>query len=65
MTSLEIREFKQTISNFVNASKLPAEVKRLALNEVLREQENVTLEVLKSEIEARDLEESEQKENVG
>ena len=64
MTSLEIREFKQAISNFVASSELPAEVKRLVLKEVLTEQENTTLCVMRDEIEARDLAESAQNENA-
>lgn len=64
MTSLEIREFKQAISNFVAGSELPAEVKRLVLKEVLTEQENTTLRVMRDEIEARDLAESAQNENA-
>ena len=64
MTSLEIREFKQAISNFVASSELPAEVKRLVLKEVLTEQENTTLCVMRDEIEARDLAESVQNENA-
>lgn len=64
MTSLEIREFKQAISNFVASSELPAEVKRLVLKEVLTEQENTTLCVMRDEIKARDLAESAQNENA-
>ena len=64
MTSLEIREFKQAISNFVAGSELPEEVKRLVLKEVLTEQENTTLCVMRDEIEARDLAESSQNENA-
>lgn len=64
MTSLEIREFKQAISNFVAVSELPAEVKRLVLKEVLTEQENTTLCVMRDEIEARDLAENAQNENA-
>lgn len=54
MTSLNIREFKQTISNYVSTSELPAEVKRMVLAEILKEQEELTLLTLRKEIEERD-----------
>lgn len=55
MTSLEIREFKQTISNYVKENPLPDEVKKMVLAEVLRDQEERTLLTLKKEIEERDM----------
>lgn len=55
MTSLEIREFKQTISNYVKENPLPDEVKKMVLVEVLRDQEERTLLTLKKEIEERDM----------
>lgn len=51
--SLEIREFKQAISNFIVENKLPDEVKRMVLSEILNEQENRTLNTLKAEISER------------
>ena len=64
MTSLKIREFKQTISNYVSASVLPDEVKRMALAEILKEQEDLTVLTLKKEIEARDSAEKEAMQNA-
>ena len=37
MTNLEIRVFSQSIRNFINESTLPTEMKRIALNEIVRE----------------------------
>ena len=37
MSNLEIKEFSQAIANFVEASPLPEEVKRMALQENLAE----------------------------
>lgn len=54
MTSLKIREFKQTISNFVENTELPEEVKRMVLTELLKEQEERTISILKREIMERD-----------
>lgn len=39
MNSLEIREFKTTISAFCAQSKVPLEVQRMCLSETLREVE--------------------------
>lgn len=64
MTSLEIREFKQTISNYVQGKHLPDEVKKMVLAEVLREQEERTLLTLRQEIEARDIAEKEAKQDA-
>jgi hypothetical protein len=55
MTSLEVREFKQAIVDYVQKSPLPDEVKRMVLVEVAREQEERTLLTLKKEIEERDM----------
>lgn len=59
MSNLEIREFSQAITKFVDESSLPEEVKRLALQEVLTRQEQRTRDALLAEIEARDAEEQE------
>ena len=59
MSSIEIREFSQSIKNFVAASPLPAEVKRLALAEILREQERAAAEQIR--LEAIEREEEEEK----
>jgi hypothetical protein len=54
MSNLEIREFSQAITNFVDGSGLPEEVKRMALQEVLTRQEAKAREALLAEIAARD-----------
>ena len=59
MKSLEVREFKQTISNYVQGNPLPDEVKRMVLSEILKQQEEVTLLTLRKEIEERDCAEKE------
>ena len=57
MNSLEIKEFKQAIVNYVQGNPLPDEVKRMVLAEIMREQEERTLLTIKREIEQRDIEE--------
>lgn len=64
MSNLEIKEFSQAINNFVDASTLPEEVKRLALQEVLVRQEQKAREALLAEIEARDAAEQEVKQDA-
>ena len=59
MTNLAIAEFKQAIKNFVGRSELPAEVKRMALSEILREVEQESRQALMAEIAARDAAEQE------
>lgn len=54
MNSLQIREFSQSIINFVNASQLPIEVKRLALKDILAQVEEETTKVLTEEIRYRE-----------
>ena len=54
MNSLQIREFSQSIINFVNASQLPIEVKRLALKDILSQVEAETNKVLQSELQIRE-----------
>lgn len=54
MLNLEIREFSQSIINFVNASQLPMEVKRLALKDILSQVEAETNKVLQSELQSRE-----------
>lgn len=39
---LEIREFSVTLKNFVSNSKIPMEVKRIILSDILREIEEKT-----------------------
>lgn len=52
--NLAIREFSETIRQFVHKSSLPIEAKRLALNEIAQEvQQQASAELLK-EIEERD-----------
>ena len=60
MSNLEIKEFSQAIANFVEASPLPEEVKRMALQENLARQEQKAKEALLAEIEARDAAEKEE-----
>lgn len=54
MSNLEIKEFSQAIANFVEASPLPKEVKRMALQENLARQEQKARDALMAEIAARD-----------
>ena len=54
MSNLEIKEFSQAIANFVEASPLPGEVKRMALQENLARQEQKARDALMAEIAARD-----------
>ena len=54
MNSLQIREFSQSIINFVNASQLPIEVKRLALKDIMAQVEDETTKVLTEEIRYRE-----------
>lgn len=54
MRNLEIKEFSQAIANFVEASPLPEEVKRMALQENLARQEQKARDALMAEIAARD-----------
>lgn len=57
MNSLSIREFKQSIQNFVNESELPDEVKRMVINEILADQTQKALESIRAELKDRDREE--------
>ena len=54
MSNLEIKEFSQAIANFVEASPLPEEVKRMALQENLARHEQKARDALMAEIAARD-----------
>ena len=54
MSNLEIKEFSHAIANFVEASPLPEEVKRMALQENLARQERKARDALMAEIAARD-----------
>ncbi len=62
MNNLEIREFKQSIVNFINSSPVMDEVKRLVLSEILHEQNEKTTVVLTNEIRERDKKEAESNE---
>lgn len=53
MNSIEVREFSQAIRNFIKGSQLPAEVKRLALAEILRETEEDARRELIAQVEER------------
>ena len=63
MSNLEIREFSQAITNFVDSSGLPEEVKRMALQDILIKQERRAEEELLMEIAVRDALEKKQKVN--
>lgn len=58
MNNLEIREFSQAIINFTNGSPLPIEVKRLAVEGVLRQLEDAADAEIKAELKARQEEEA-------
>lgn len=60
MNNLKIREFSQAITNFVDGSDLPEEVKRMALQEILIKQEQKAKDALLTEIAARDAAEKEE-----
>ena len=62
MSNLEINEFSQAITNFVDSSGLPEEIKRMALQEVLTRQEQKARDALLAEIADRDAAEAKQKE---
>ena len=64
MSNLEIKEFSQAITNFVESSGLPEEVKRMALQEVLTRQEAKAREALLAEIADRDAAEQEVKQDA-
>lgn len=64
MRNLEIREFSQAITNFVEKSDLPEEVKRMALQEVLTRQEQKARDALMAEIAARDAKQKEVKQDA-
>lgn len=64
MSNLEIREFSQAITNFVEKSDLPEEVKRMALQEVLTRQEQKARDALMTEIADRDAAESTKQKEV-
>ena len=52
--NLKIREFQTAIVNFTNASDLPIEVKRLALEEILHQLRDGANQQLQIEIQQRD-----------
>ena len=60
MRNLEIREFSQAITNFVEKADLPEGVKRMALQEILLKQEQKAKDALLAEIAARDAAEKEE-----
>lgn len=64
MSNLEIKEFSQAVTNFVDSSGLPEEVKRMALQEVLTRQEAKAREALLAEIADRDAAEQEVKQDA-
>lgn len=54
MDNLKIREFQTAIVNFVNASDLPIEVKRLVFEEILHQLRDGANQRLQEEIRQRD-----------
>lgn len=62
--SLQIREFRNAIKNYVASSPLPDEVKLMALEQCLAEQQERTLETLRKEIAEREETETEVEENA-
>lgn len=62
MQNLEIREFSQEIINHINASSLPAEVKRLVLTDILHQLDGAVTAILQNEIAERDHREKEEAE---
>ncbi len=59
--NLEIREFTQTIIQFVNQSLLPIEVKRLCINDIAAQLSTAADTQIQAEITARQKAESEGK----
>lgn len=57
--NLKIREFKQSIVNFINASDLPIEVKSMVLADLSSQATIMANEQIKKEIAERDKKESE------
>lgn len=51
---LEIRQFTNTIINFINKSPLPMEVKRLSLKDILAQVEDETNKLLQEQLKARE-----------
>lgn len=62
MGNLEIREFSQAIINYVNSSRLPIEVKRLALSDIMHQLDSAANTILQNEISERNRKEKEEKE---
>lgn len=62
--SLQIREFRNAIKNYVANSPLPDEVKLMVLEQCLAEQQERTLETLRMEIAERATVEKEVEENA-
>lgn len=54
MNNISIREFEIAITNYVNSSPLPLEVKRLAVSDILHQLEEATTAELQKEIVERD-----------
>jgi hypothetical protein len=54
MDSLTIREFKQSITNFIEQSDIPCEVKRLVIEEIAREVSAKANNEIIDEIKTRD-----------
>lgn len=66
MDNLEIREFSQAITNFINKSPLPLEVKRLCINDIAAQllqasNTQIETEILKRDQQVRDQVQQEEK----
>lgn len=64
MENLRIREFQKAIEDFIDASDIALEVKRMVLADILRNVEAKTTQQLLIEIAERDKEEKQNAESV-
>lgn len=62
MSNLCIREFSMAITNYINSSNVPLEVKRLVVADILHQLDTATAAALQEEISRRNASEKEQKE---
>ncbi len=54
MSSLVVREFENTLVNFINQSPLPIEVKRLVVNDVVHQLDKEASKVIIAELSERE-----------
>lgn len=62
--NLAIREFEQTIINFINQSPIPIETKRLVIKDIFYQIEKASDEVIKQEIQIKKEQENKDKEEA-